>query len=133
MRSRVYVNNNHHKAFNQMKIYLIRYLKSLKDYSISSMSDFNRVSHISGGLLFRLYRCSTFVTCQIIFPPHVVFICQNSVVQTRLLRHVQIRFGKGFLFGCRSYGYFIIKLSVNAIYLSHNVYKHIRTNDGTMM
>lgn len=59
---------------------LIRCLKSLKNYSISSTNDFNRVSHISGGLLFRWYHCSTFVTCQIIFPPRVMFICQNSVV-----------------------------------------------------
>lgn len=44
------------------------YLESLKNTSISSMNDFNRVSHISGGLLFRCYRRSTFVTCQIIFP-----------------------------------------------------------------
>lgn len=73
-----------------MKINLIRYLKSLKNYSISSMNDFNRLSHISGGLLFRLYHCSTFVTCQIIFPPHVMFICQNSLVQSCLLLHIQL-------------------------------------------
>lgn len=73
-----------------MKMNLIRYLKSLKNYSISSMNDFNRVSHISGGLLFRWYHCSTFVTCQIIFPPHVMFICQNSVVQSCLLLRVQL-------------------------------------------
>lgn len=72
-----------------MRMNLIRYLKSLKNCSISSMNDFNRVSHISGGLLFRWYHCSTFVTCQIIFPPHVMFICQNSVVQSCLLLHVQ--------------------------------------------
>ena len=78
------------KTLNQMKVNLIRYLRSLKNYSISSMNDFNRVSHISGGLLFRLYHCSTFVTCQIIFPPHVMFICQNSVVQSCLLLHVQL-------------------------------------------
>lgn len=73
-----------------MKMNLIRYLKSLKNYSISSMNDFNRVSHISGGLLFRWYHCSTFVTCQIIFPPHVMFICQNSVVQSCLLLRNQL-------------------------------------------
>lgn len=52
-----------------MKGNLIGYLESLKNYSISSLNDFNRVSRISGGLLFRWYHCSTFVTCQIIFPP----------------------------------------------------------------
>lgn len=72
-----------------MKTHLIRYLKSLKNYSISSVNDFNRVSHISGGLLFRLYHRSTFVTCQIIFPPHVMFICQNSVAQSCPLLYVQ--------------------------------------------
>lgn len=73
-----------------MKINLIRYLKSLKNYSISSTNDFNRLSHISGGLLFRLYHRSTFVTCQIIFPPHVMFICQSCVVQSCPLLHIQL-------------------------------------------
>lgn len=68
----------------------IGYLESLKNSSISSMSDFNRVSHISGGLLFRCYRRSTFVTCQIIFPQHVTFICQNSIPQSCRLFHVQL-------------------------------------------
>lgn len=72
-----------------MKINVIRYLKSLKNYSISSANDFNRLSHISGGLLFRLYHCSTFVTCQIIFPLRVMFICQKSLVQSCLLLRVQ--------------------------------------------
>ena len=109
----------------------IRYLTSLKNYSISSVNDFNRVSHISGGLLFRLYHCSTFVTCQIIFPLHVMFICQNSVVQSCLLLHVQqnqILGGGGFLFGCHIYGNVrIIKLCriLNAIYLSLSVFKQI--------
>lgn len=67
---------------------LISYLKSLKNYSISFMSDFNRVSHISGGLIFRLYRRSTFVTCQIISPQHVTIICHDGVVQSRPLLHV---------------------------------------------
>lgn len=56
------------------------------------------MSHISGGLLFRWYRCSTFVTCQIIFPPRVMFICQNSVV-SKLPN--KIRFGQTRLFGCQ--------------------------------
>ncbi len=116
-------------TFNQTKINLIRNLKSLKNYSISSMNDFNRVSHISGGLLFRLYHCSTFVTCQIIFPPHVMFICQNSVVQSCLLLPVQLnQIWGGFLFGCHIHGNVrIIKLCriLNAIYLSLNVFKQI--------
>lgn len=75
-----------------MEMNYIRYLKSLKNSSISSVNDFNRVSHISGGLLFRCYRCSTFVTCQIIFPQHVMFICQNSILHSCLLFHVQLNY-----------------------------------------
>lgn len=120
-----------------MKICLIRCLKSLKNHSISSFNDFNRVSHISGGLLFRLYHCSTFVTCQIIFPPHVMFICQNSTVQSCLLLHIQLnQIGEKFLFGCHTYGNVtVIKLcaALNVIFLSLNMFKQIsRTNDGSM-
>ena len=89
-----------------MKANVIRYSRSLKNYSISSMNDFNRVSHISGGLPFRLYHCSTFVTCQIIFPLPVAFICQKQGLfkVPWLLRITTQSEAGGFLLGSNIYG-----------------------------
>lgn len=108
---------------------LISYLKSLKNYSISFMSDFNRVSHISGGLIFRLYRRSTFVTCQIIFPPacqnHLSWRCCSKLPTAPRLTESDLA---GFLFGRHIYGNVtIIQLCtiLNAIHLSLDVFKQI--------
>ena len=88
-----------------MKANVIRYSRSLKNYSISSMNDFNRVSHISGGLPFRLYHCSTFVTCQIIFSLRVAFICQKQGLfkVASLLRITTQSKAGGFLLGSNIY------------------------------